>query len=62
MSLEEFVEFMEDSAILQTHVQHDENDEVSPCLLYLCIIFLLLFRLSYSLWLNFKRNWIQYDC
>lgn len=27
MSLEEFVEFMEDSAILNTHVPHDENDE-----------------------------------
>mmetsp|Transcript_16780 Transcript_16780/g.25216 ORF Transcript_16780/g.25216 Transcript_16780/m.25216 type:complete len:773 (+) Transcript_16780:69-2387(+) len=27
MSLEEFVEFMEDSAVLQTHVPHDENDE-----------------------------------
>jgi hypothetical protein len=27
ISLEEFVEFLEDSAILQTHVPHDENDE-----------------------------------
>ena len=27
MSLEEFVEFLEDSAILQTHVPHDENDD-----------------------------------
>jgi hypothetical protein len=27
MSLEEFIEFLEDSAILQTHVPHDENDD-----------------------------------
>ena len=27
MSLEEFVEFLEDSAVLLTHVPHDENDE-----------------------------------
>lgn len=27
MTLEKFVEFMEDSAILQTHAPHDDNDE-----------------------------------
>jgi hypothetical protein len=30
MSLEEFVEFMEDLAILQTHCPHDDNDEPMP--------------------------------
>lgn len=30
MSLEEFVEFMEDFAVLQTHCPHDDNDEPMP--------------------------------
>ena len=30
MSLEEFVEFMEDFAVLQTHCPHDDNDDPMP--------------------------------